>query len=176
MSEAASTSSNDRGNERYVRWQGLRIGQLGLSVALCLSFTVATLGFSIGLLIQHASDIADEFAKLSLILSVGCGLLAVLFGFLVYLTRLLDFRATAQVARHDADPKMAAAVNRWRKEYEDWGKWTWRLFWSQIIAFALQVLLLMLAVWITYVPRLFGYPNENLNVGLAGIVSPQAPE
>jgi hypothetical protein len=26
------------------------------------------------------------------------------------------------------------------------------------------------------VPRLFGYPNENLNVGLVGVASPQTPE
>jgi hypothetical protein len=118
MSEAASTST-DQGNERYIRWQGLRITQLGLTVALCLSFAVATLGFSISLLIQHASDIADAFAKLSLILSVGCGLLAVLLGFLVYLTRLLDFKATAQVARHYANPEMASELNQWRREYEN---------------------------------------------------------
>ena len=44
-------------DENEPRWQGFRINQLGLCISLFLTFAVATLGFSINLLIQPKCEI-----------------------------------------------------------------------------------------------------------------------
>lgn len=141
-------------NDPYNRWQGFRIAQLGLCIALFLTFSVATLGFSVNLLVQPTYAITGCFAKLFFLLSIVFGLLSVLFGSVACITRLADFRDTARVVRHRSNPNMAANVERWRENYGRFGRWTWRLFKSQLVAFALQVFLLTVTLAIAYWSRL----------------------
>jgi len=141
-------------NDPYTRWQGFRIGQLGLCISLFLTFAVAILGFSINLLVQPCYVITNCFARVFFLFSLLFGLLSVLLGSVACLTRLMDFRKTAQVARHRSDPSMKVEIDRWREEYKRLGRWTWRLFKGQLIIFALQSVLLTLALGITYWPRL----------------------
>jgi hypothetical protein len=93
-------------NEPYSRWQGFRISQLGLSISLFLTFSVAILGFSTNLLIQPTYAITACFAKVLFLLSLASGLLSILFGSAAFLTRLADFRKTAKVVRHRCKPEM----------------------------------------------------------------------
>jgi hypothetical protein len=146
--------ASDDENEPYTRWQGFRIGQLGLCISLFLTFAVATLGFSINLLVQPTFPITTCFAKVFFALSLVFGLLSVLLGSLACLTRLADFRLTAKVARHKSDPTMKTDVDRWRNDYRRLGRRTWRLFKGQLVTFGLQVFGLVLALGITYGHRL----------------------
>jgi hypothetical protein len=141
-------------NEPYTRWQGFRIAQLGLCIALFLSFSVATLGFSFNLLIQPTFAITACAAKAFFILSCGFGFLSTVCGALACLTRLEDFRVTAQVARYRGDSSKAAEVAIWRKRYEQLGDWTWALFIAQLALFGLQAILLMFSLVVAYWQRL----------------------
>jgi hypothetical protein len=141
-------------NDPYTRWQGFRIAQLGVCIALFLTFSVATLGFSANMLVQPAYAITNCLAKVFFLLSTLFGLLSILFGSVACLTRLEDFRKTGQVVRHRSDRAMAAEVDQWRKEYKRLGRWTWGLFRCQLFAFALQISLLMGTLGITHWRRL----------------------
>lgn len=148
------TLSDSDPTEQYNRWQGFRIGQLALCISLFLTFSIATLGFCINLLVQPTFAITDCYAKGFFLFSIIIGLLSLTSGSIACLTRLADFRATAQVARHRGDSDKAEAVTRWRARYRMMGKWTWGLFYCQLISFGLQVTFLMLTLGITYWPRL----------------------
>lgn len=141
-------------NEPYTRWQGFRIGQLGLCISLFLSFSVATLGFSVHLLVQPTYEITTCFAKVFFFLSVISGLLSVFWGSVACVTRLADFRTTAKVVKPRKTPDETADVERLRAKYKRLGWWTWTLFWGQLVGFALQVVGLILALGITYWSRL----------------------
>jgi hypothetical protein len=140
-------------NEPYNRWQGFRITQLSLCISLFLTYSVATLGFSINLLVQKF-EITNCFAKVSFLFSVILGLLSVSCGSIACLTRLWDFRKTAAVVRHRADVTKKADVERLREEYKRFGRWTWVLFYWQLGMFGAQVLSLILSLGITCWNRL----------------------
>ena len=144
----------DDENDPYTRWQGFRIAQLGLCIALFLTFSVATLGFCINLLVQPTFCITACVAKRFFFFSGIFGLLSVACGCVACLTRLADFRNTARVARHRNDSSRAAEVERWRQSYRRWEKWTWHLFRAQLVFFAIQEGSLILSLGITYWPRL----------------------
>jgi len=141
-------------DETYVRWQGFRIAQLGLCIALFLTFSVATLGFSVNLLVQPTFAITACIAKVFFILSGALGFLSIVCGALACLTRLEDFRLTAQVVRHRGDSSKAAEIELWRKSYKRLGNLTWALFIAQLVLFALQAVLLMFSLVVAYWPRL----------------------
>ena len=149
-----SESEQTDDTERYNRWQGFRIGQLTLCISLFLTFSIATLGFCINLLVQPAFAISECYAKVFFVFSISIGLLSLSSGSIACLTRLADFRATAQVARHRGDPSKAEALSRWRTRYQMMENWTWRLFNFQLLSFGLQVIFLMLTLSITYWRRL----------------------
>jgi hypothetical protein len=143
----------DDENEPYNRWQGFRITQLSLCISLFLTFSVATLGFSINLLVQKF-EFTNCLAKASFLLSVICGLLSVSCGSVACLTRLWDFRKTAAVVRHRADQTKKADVERWREEYRRLGRTTWCLFYWQLGLFGAQVIGLIVSLGITCWNRL----------------------
>jgi hypothetical protein len=147
-------ASDEDENEPYTRWQGFRINQLGVCISLFLTFAVATLGFSINLLSQTNYAITECFAKVYFLFSLAGGLLSVLLGSIACLTRLADFRKTANVVRNRSDDSMKAEVERWRNDYKRLGKWTWRLFKGQLLGFGLQATLLVSALAISYWRRL----------------------
>lgn len=168
--------SNNEDKEAYDRWQAFRINQLGVCIALFLSFAVATLGFSLNLLVEHTNIIGECLAKPFFLFSILFGLLSFICGSATCLTRLTDFRKTAQIARHRSDSAMASIVERWRDESDKLGDWTWGLFWCQLMSFGLQAFLLTLSLGITYWPRLF-HSSSSLDVTLAGVATPQvSPE
>ncbi len=137
-------------NEPYTRWQGFRINQLGLCISLFLSFAVATLGFSLHLLVQSEFPITSCYAKVFFVFSAVFGLLSILLGSIACVTRLTDFRITAKVARRPSDSES----DHLRDCYVRLGKWTWRLFKGQLVLFGLQATGLILALGITYWRRL----------------------
>jgi hypothetical protein len=141
-------------NYPYTRWQAMRLNQLGLCISLFLTYSVATLGFSINLLVQREYEITSCFAKAFLLFSVVLGLFSISLGAAACLTRLEDFRTTARVARHHCKPEMKEEVARWREKYKRLGEWTWRLFRGQLVTFGSQALGLVLSLGVTYWHRL----------------------
>lgn len=146
----------DSDKETYSRWQNLRGSQLGLCISLFLAFAVATLGFSLNLLVQHSVDFPGCFSKVVFVESLLFGLLSILMGGSACLTRLQDFRETAYVVRNRADDSKSSEVEYARKCSERWGRCTWRLFWLETTLLCLQIVCVTLSLIATYWHRLMG--------------------
>lgn len=114
--------SEDKKNDRFIRWQEYRISQLGFSINLFLGFSVASMAFVISLLLGNGKGNAE----------LKCVLVAwavsSLFGCVSTITRLLDFRYTAQKIRNPTAANTFLAAHL--------GKVTWGSFWGQVVLYA----------------------------------------
>jgi hypothetical protein len=135
----------DDKKDSFIRWQSTTIEQLTYAVNLILSFAVATLGFQITILLDAKFNPSSwqkpVFSASLLILLVSVG-----FGIWCVINRLLDFRTTTRVARNREQGKPNDEMTGDRALYEKLGKITWKLFWWQVGAFAVGVLLLVLGI------------------------------
>ena len=127
----------------FTRWQAITIGQLTYAINLVLTFSVATVGFQVTLLL------GDKFypvswQKCAFGSSIVLNLIATALGLLCVYNRLQDFRTTAQAARmrEKEDPEKEA----YRNQYRHLGERTWLLCWWQLGTFGFGILLNVLAV------------------------------
>ena len=107
--------------ERYARWQNYRVSQLSFSINLFLGFSVASLAYVINLLLSgHRGEPVLELVLILWASSAGAGCIATV-------TRLLDFRYTAQkiIRKNKCNTFLAANL----------GKVTWGAFWVQVILY-----------------------------------------
>ena len=132
--------------DRYPRWQGRLIEQLGYAINLMLAFAVTALAYDFTLL-RDKTFKPDALASSYLRISIGGLALASFFGLLCVVNRLRDFRGTAQRAR-----EIAGAPSK--KELQWVGQNTWWLFYLELGGFAIGVLALGLALWETYGSKL----------------------
>ena len=134
-----------KNRESSNRWQGRKIEQFGYSLNLILGLSVAATGFELTLLLDKKlergcwQNCLFAISILSLLLSVAIGLWCVI-------NRLRDFRATAELARNREDGKPDLELQTLRELTRTLGNRTWALFWCQIGAFGLGILLLVVAV------------------------------
>ena len=114
--------------ERYNRWQGYRISQFSSSVNLFLSFAVASLGFAINLKLNN------NFNNIYMLVTViKFWSFSALFGSIVTISRLIDFRLTARKVKTGR-----ACYSLIAKKF---GLITWTFFYLQVIAYAVGALL-----------------------------------
>lgn len=146
--------------ERFVRWQSITITQLGYAVNLVLTFSTASLGFALTLVMR--GDFIASFGSgclaflscLSFIFSLGLGLWCVV-------NRLCDFRKTMRIARcrqkarFTFPGRLESKIKSLERETRKLGKCTWRLFCFQIGAFVAGIFLLFVAFVIVYHARFF---------------------
>jgi len=142
---ATNEQPTKKNRESSIRWQGRSIEQFGYALNLILGLSVAAIGYELSILLD------DEFKRagwqnclfvismLSLLLSVAVGLWCVV-------NRLRDFRATAETARDREDGASALKLQPLRTLTCTLRKRTWLLFWWQIAAFGIGILLLVIAV------------------------------
>ncbi len=149
--------NDDSSNPSYVRWQEIRITQLGVCISLFLTFAVATLGFSANYIVSHADTLPMGcWGHVFFVLSCLSGLISILVGGSASLTRLVDFRETAQIVRENPGASLhpeLLAEKRARAKRLGW--WTWLLFVAQTCAMGIQFLLLFLSLAFTYWKRIF---------------------
>ena len=136
------SKSNDR---PFVRWQRITLTQLGTVNATVLSLAIAALGFG---LTQKSPISGCELCALrgGLVLLV----VSVVFALWCALTRLWDFRKTAQKARLDEkscrDQKCEKCEEiraELRVETKKLGERTWCLLCCQLVTFAVGAVLLI---------------------------------
>ena len=152
----------DEARDANSRWQEVRRTQLGHVVNIVLTFSTASLAFGVKMIVDR---LALPVPKL-LFYSLAVLLLAIFFGLSTNLTRLLDFRYTARAARgrwlalrQQAKTEGLAEEGLTVKEtknadnrhkFSDWanrlGKWTWYLFFAQLLFFLAGIVLLVFAV------------------------------
>lgn len=128
--------------ERFVRWQGQAMAQMSVVLALLSSLSIAGLGLSFSLLQQTSFKPTGCYAVLFL-LALLAFFVASLAAIVATITRLLDFRLTAQKVRNgeQVDP-----LTYFGTDATGYGKATWRLFWCTAISPCLAIVLVAIVV------------------------------
>ncbi len=134
-----------KNRESSVRWQGRTIEQFGYALNLVLGLSIAGIGYETTLILNKEVECIGwqnsliVISLLALVVSAGNALWCVV-------TRLRNFRLTADIARNREDGASAIELQPLRTKSTDLGNFTWTLFWYQIWSFAIGVLLLVVAV------------------------------
>jgi hypothetical protein len=137
----------------FVRWQSITIGQLTYAINLILSFSVATLGFQVTLLLSDKFN-PVSWQKCAFSLSLALLAASLVFGVWVVINRLRDFRTTMKAARErEKLERKGAREEEIEKEIEPYrvlsrklGERTWCLFWWQVGTFSAGVFFTVLSV------------------------------
>lgn len=145
--------SNDDRKGSHARWQATTIAQLTYSINLILGFAVATLGFQIALLLNEQFN-PISWQKCAFSLSLILLLASLAFGIWSVINRLLDFRATARVARMRESGIHDDKIRPHRLLYKKFGARTWCLFWCQAGTFSAGILFTVLSVWSSVIHKL----------------------
>lgn len=139
------TEPKKKNRESSIRWQGRTIVQFGYALNLVLGLAIAGIGYETTLILNKELNRAGwqncllTISILALILSVGVALWCVV-------TRLRNFRITAEIARKREDGETDIDLQPLRTKSNNLGEFTWTLFWWQIWSFAIGVLLLVVMV------------------------------
>lgn len=120
----------------FVRWQGRTLTQLGFVNNTVLGLTTASLGFAVSREPSGWAQVVQWLGVACLAASVGLALWCAW-------NRLSDFRETAQLARRRMSIPERAELKRANKKRQER---TWTLLRWQLSAFALGVLLVVVAV------------------------------
>ncbi|MGE5623702.1 MAG: hypothetical protein ACM3UP_01600 [Methanocella sp.] len=138
--------------ERFIRWQGYRIAQLGTCNQLLLAFTVATLGFAVAQPPQKLVASSDRCGRVCFCLSIIFGAVSFICGIVTQILRLENFRRTARMTRL----KMTEPSKRSKTDLDEISKleqrtgcldaWTWVLLYGQMATFAVQASSLAIAL------------------------------
>ncbi|MBA3006221.1 MAG: hypothetical protein FP810_06475 [Desulfocapsa sp.] len=125
-------------SERFIRWQGNTMGQMSVVLGLFATLSVGGLGFCFSLLQQSLFKPTGWYAVAFLITLLSF-LVASLSGIAATVTRLVDFRLTAQKVRCG---ELEEPLTFFGTDASGYGKATWRLFWCTSVSLCLAVALL----------------------------------
>lgn len=131
--------------ESSIRWQGRTIEQFGYALNLILGLAVAALGFELSLVLGDGLK-PYGWSTCLIVISVFSLLLSIALGLLCVVTRLRDFRATAETARRREDEVSDSELHFLRTLAHELGQRSWLLLWWQIWTFGLGILLLVITV------------------------------
>jgi len=118
--------------DSFIRWQGVTRDHFSAVSNLTLGLATGLLAFLSNALLTAQPTSGCAFALGAL--SLGLLSLSVAVAVRCAINRLRDFRATAQVAR--ARSKKQPVAEESRGETKVLGKVSWRLFWWQMVLFA----------------------------------------
>lgn len=137
-----------------VRWERTRREQLGTVITLLFGLSSGLLAFCVSLLTQKDITLGGT-ATILYLLSVGVSALAVVASVAVTITRLEDFRTTAQIVHKRKSGADASSLAKLRCRAECLGKATWVLFYLQLSSFLVGALFLLLTLWTIFHKKLF---------------------
>jgi len=141
-------------HDSFVRWQMVRIKQLGNTANVVFAVTNAAIAFGVKLLVDEKAPGPPCLKGIFLV-----SLLFLLSSSGLYLwlncSRLLDFRYTAKAARSSElmarlglgetldskDKEEAGNHDEYKGKYEKYGKWTWCLLRFQFSTFFIGILI-----------------------------------
>ena len=138
--------------DRFVRWQGQAIAQLSFAINLFLGFAVTALAFTLSFLRESSFTPSRCYAFLYL-LSLVLLSAAALCGIGAVVTRLLDFRATANKVRLRQQYPISAEIAVLGDYATGLGKATWRLFWFMLGGFTLGIACFAISFFSVYGER-----------------------
>jgi hypothetical protein len=128
--------------EPFIRWQKIAIDQLGYTLNLIFTLSVAALGYCF-VLLKDKDFIPGCTAKRAVLTSLLLLSISAVSGFFCILNRLSDIRGTARRAKGDSDAPT-------RDELRGLGRATWCLFLCHAYTFAAGVLSQAVALVLTY--------------------------
>jgi hypothetical protein len=135
-------AEEDTTKASFIRWQKIAIDQLGYTLNLTFTLTIAALGYCF-VLLRDRDFIPGHLAKCAQFLAVVLLSISALSGFLCILNRLWDIRGTAQRAKRDPEAPS-------RDDLRGLGRGTWRLFHCHAVAFAAGVVSQAVALLLMY--------------------------
>lgn len=113
------------------------MAQLSTALSLLSGLAAAGLGFLFSLSREKDFNPSGCYAVLFLIALAGF-FIASATGIAAVITRLIDFRHTAQKVRNGS---VEEPLTLFGTDASGYGKATWRLFWALVISFSIAVLL-----------------------------------
>jgi hypothetical protein len=139
---------DDEFTDRYIRWQSIRIEQMGFINNLVIGLASGILLWQGQILLTASIDVQ---IRIQFMTGAALFLASVIFGCILAYNRLLDFRLTAKIVRsldkfppsnNDAKQKRT----KWRATTKNLGILTWILLPVQLITFLAGLTFLAIAV------------------------------
>ena len=143
---------NNLSNKRFVRWQKNTMAQFSTALSLFSALSAAALGFLMSLLLEKIFAPLGSNATLYIVALLAY-LISSIVGVGAIITRLLDFRLTAQKVRNG---KVEEPLTYFGTDASDYGKATWRLFWILVISFSVAVIVTFIFVLNYYLKSIVG--------------------
>lgn len=141
-------------NERFVRWQMVLGEHLTNMNNLILTISIGVIAFLLSLL-KDASFNPLYCEKLFYTTGLISIFLSILLGIATGLSRLIDFRATLQKIKKELNGNNPSEIDDLKRLTRLYGNLTWLLFYSQLIAFGIGILALLIAFSLIYSGKLF---------------------
>jgi hypothetical protein len=140
----------DKFSERYVRWQAIRIEQMGFVNNLIIGLASGILLWQSQMLLSN--NIGPQIRP-SFVSSAVLFIVSILFGCMLAYNRLHDFRLTARIVRSldkfppkGASPKTKQDRKTWRAKTKILGKLTWIMLPIQLLSFLIGLFLMVAAI------------------------------
>ena len=138
-------------NERFIRWQSHTISQMSLVLGLFATLSMAGLGYGFSL-IQHESFTLTGIYIWVFIIALLLFFVGAVSAVVATLTRLLDFRLTAQKVR---GTETEEPLTQFGTDASGYGAATWRLLWCSSLSLLLAFSLLAIVCANVYLGTLF---------------------
>ena len=129
-------------SDRLVKWEDRRRDQMSATNNLMLTFGIAICGY-----------LADKVITDKDFLLIGelkCGFtfafLSVIFGALLTISRLYDFKYTVKKIREEEDNGKTTKMETYKSCADNFGKISWVLFWGQILTLMSSIVFLYLYI------------------------------
>jgi hypothetical protein len=123
---------------KYIRWQAIRINQLGFINNLILGLSLGLLAYNFNFIIPDEIQL-NCFQKLLFWISIILNVTSVFIALILAINRLEDFRLTAQISRKE-EKNQTDNIKFDRAKSNKLGKKTWCLFTWQIATFLIGFL------------------------------------
>lgn len=138
--------------ESYIRWQNIRIAQLGFANNLIILLSVALLGFYVKFL--ETCDDLNNLQKLFICLCFILIIISIILGFIIMLNRLDDFKLTAKIARK-RETGQRDGIEEDRAEAKVLGEKTYCYFTWQVVTFLGAFISGLIIVVVEFSDKLF---------------------
>lgn len=126
-------------DKRYIRWQRYTISQFTFALNLFLGLAVGALAFA-AVLIKDESFVVDSCQKLFFFVGLVGLCMSVIAGCAAVVSRLMDFRLTAQKIRKGLKGVKDNELGVYSYKTKLLGRLSWRLFWFELVTFGIGLI------------------------------------
>lgn len=141
----------DNKEEKFIRWQKIQIEQMSFVINLIISLSIAILAFFATLLADDNLKL-DDPSKIYFTLSLLSIVLSIIFGILLSINRLYDFKYSKDINKYKLldENKNKEIIIELRVRTKCIGKRSWLLLYLQIIPFISTIILFFLYLSLKY--------------------------